>query len=332
MNNHFVKFALLIAVIGAVLFSHTAYPTANTDSRRTTSTDAAAQINSTPLFVLPPVAVSPTTGNGSTATNAGTPPARIQPPAPSGTSGGSSKIPPLLQLSASIVFDMKTGVTAESLNANRRWPTASLAKLMSATVALDKLGQTTQVTITEEMFSADPTEQTLFVGGRYSVADLLKLMLLPSSNVAAEAIASFYGRTAFIAEMNTRADAWGMTNTHYDDPSGISAGDQSTANDLVKLAQKISATYPQIWDISRTPQVNITELGLGNDVLIKSINDFAGDAGFVGGKTGHTTEAGDNLLSVFRYNGGDVLVVVLGSADRFRDTKALYNWFKLNFE
>ena len=240
--------------------------------------------------------------------------------------------PPALLDEASLVADLKTGTMYETVNADRRWPTASLTKLMSATVVADKLDPSTRITITENMFSADPSEQTLTVGGTYTVSDLLRLMLLPSSNVAAEAVAAFYGRDAFLAEMNARAAAWGMASTHFDDPSGISAGDQSSADDFLKLAQKIYADYPQLFQITRTPQYTVIEENSGRKSVIKSINDFAGEADFVGGKTGHTDQAGGNLLSVFRNGSRIVFIVVLGSDDRFGDTQALYGWYKANIK
>ena len=169
------------------------------------------------------------------------------------------------------------------------------------------------------MFAADPDEHTLAVGGTYTVEDLLHLMLLPSSNVAAEAAATFYGRDAFIAEMNARAAAWGMASTHFDDPSGISAGDQSTANDLMMLAQKIytrlsadprrSRARRSITSRSRIPDRRYSSRA---STISRAQPDF------IGGKTGHTEQADGNLLSLFRYQGHALLIIVLGSDGPFR--------------
>ena len=134
--------------------------------------------------------------------------------------------------------------------------------------------------------------------------------------------------------MNVRAKAWGMANTHYADPSGLAVGSQSTATDLVLLAQKIYADYPDILAITRTPQATVTEVSSGNKVPIKNINEFSGEADFIGGKTGYTDQADGNLLSLFLYNGRPVVVVVLGSDEstRFTNTEALYGWFTANFK
>lgn len=311
-------------MIGAVLFSRMAYPAAApTTLAEMNSAKPSAQSGEVPLFVLPQVVVSAQGGAGDASS------ADANVPAPLSTRIAP---PPALQDAAVLAADLKTGTAYDAVNTDRRWPTASLTKLMSATIIEDKLDPSTRITITENMFAADPQEQTLVVGGTYTVSDLLRFMLLPSSNVAAEAVAAFYGRDAFLAEMNARAAAWGMEDAHFDDPSGISAGDQSTANDFLKLAQKIYADYPQIFQISRTPQVSITEENSGKKIVIKSINSFAGEPDFVGGKTGRTDQAGGNLLSVFRNGSKTFFIVVLGSDDRFGDTQKLHDWLMANFK
>lgn len=242
--------------------------------------------------------------------------------------------PPSLDLTAALVADLETGTRFMSLSATERWPLASITKLMTATVVLDKLSSAQKITITQDDFDVDPSEKTLHVGDTYTVNDLLRILLLPSSNVAAEALADAYGRSQFIVEMNRRAVAWGMENTHYDDPSGLSVGSQSTVADLAILTQKIYTDYPQIFAITRTPQVTLTEITSGDQVVVKSINEFAGQTDFIGGKTGYTDQADGNLLSVFSYEGHPIVIIVLGTSDdsRFANTEALYNWFTINFK
>src|SRR6185437_4224032 len=141
----------------------------------------------------------------------------------------------------------------------------------------------------------------LVVGGTYTVEDLLHVMLMPSSNVAAEAMADYIGHDKFMQEMNQRAAQWGMSSTYFDDTSGISAGNESTANDLKILAQHVYTQYPGVLALTDTHQITITNLANGKRSLVTSINDYAGEPEFIGGKTGHTEQAGDNLLSIFDY-------------------------------
>jgi D-alanyl-D-alanine carboxypeptidase len=241
--------------------------------------------------------------------------------------------PPALAAEAVLAADLTTGARFMSQNAAERWPLASVTKFMTAAIVLDKMSSAQKITVTQDAFNVDPSEKNLHVGDTYAASDLLQFLLLPSSNVAAEALADAYGRTGFIAEMNVRAGAWGIAHTHYADPSGLAVGSQSSAADLVLLAQKIYSDYPDILKITRTPQVTVTEIGSGDQIVVKSINEFSGEKDFIGGKTGYTDQANGNLLSIFSYEGHPVVVVVLGTDDgtRFADTEMLYNWLTANF-
>jgi D-alanyl-D-alanine endopeptidase (penicillin-binding protein 7) len=241
---------------------------------------------------------------------------------------------PSFSKQALLVNDITNNVDLAAVNADTRWPTASLTKLMTATLALDHLSPDTRITITPQMFAVDPGEKTLVVNGTYTMSDLLHVMLMPSSNVAAEALADYYGHTPFMTEMNARAAQWGMTNTYFDDPSGLSAANESTAHDLATLASHVYKNYPTVLAYGNTPSIMITELQSDTKVNVKSINEFAGNPNFIGGKTGYIPQAGDNLLSIFRYNGNPILIIVLGAANtaqRFGDTTKLLNWFTMNY-
>jgi D-alanyl-D-alanine carboxypeptidase len=74
-------------------------------------------------------------------------------------------------------------------------------------------------------------------------------------------------------------------------------------------------------------------LTTGKKVMLQSINDFAGQRDFLGGKTGYTDIANGNLFSLFNYENRPVLVVIMGTDDasRFMNTQTLYNWFKKNY-
>ncbi len=234
-----------------------------------------------------------------------------------------------------LVRDITNGVDLADLNQSVRWPTASLTKLMTATLVLDHFSMNTQITVTPQMMAVDPEEGHLVVNGTYSVYDLLHVMLMPSSNVAAEAFADYYGRTKFLQEMNARAKAWGMNDTYFNDPSGLSSANESTAHDLAILATHVYENYPTILQFTDTPDIVITNYANGTKVDVRSINDFAGTPGFIGGKTGYIPEAKDNLLSLFRYDGNPVLIIVLGAGDtaeRFSDTTNLLDWVKMDYK
>jgi len=350
-NNHLNNFIFLAVLVGAVLFSRSLYTGGAALLSSPGLADAGAAMNASsskqkvPLFVMPTTAVSAgaSSGTANGAKNNGgahgaTPTPSNQAPSAFIKVGDG----PLPGVSATtyLVADLSTGSVLASKAPASRWPTASLTKLMTATIAYDALASSTNITITEPMFAVDPMDETtLAVNGTYSVEDLLHALLMPSSNVAAEALADFYGRTRFMAEMNRRAAAWGMKDTYFDDPSGLSASNESTANDFLKLAQTIYNDYPGVFAITRTPQVYIKEQNSGKTIPVRSINNYAGDADFVGGKTGNTPEANGNLLSVFMHDGHPLFIVVLGATNgevdlptAFNDTNALYRWFQANYQ
>lgn len=337
MIKHYEKFIFLFVLIGAIFFAREVYPNISgvpslANAGEQTSQAADAEITTAPpTLVLPQTSVSDTSdagaGNGDGSISSSTTVAIAN--------SVFSKIndTPLPSFSdeAYMIADLSTGAVLAGSNTAARWPTASITKLLTATLVLDHLSTSTQITITPQMFAADPTESTLIVGGTYSVEDLLHVMLMPSSNVAAEAMADFIGRVQFMNEMNARATAWGMTNSYFADSSGISAANESTAHDLMLLAQHVYNNYPDILAITDTHQTTITELNSGKKIAVTSINDYAGEPNFVGGKTGHTDQAGSNLLSIFNYDGHPVLIIVLDTVDRFGDTSKLYAWFRANY-
>jgi D-alanyl-D-alanine endopeptidase (penicillin-binding protein 7) len=172
----------------------------------------------------------------------------------------------------------------------------------------------------------------LAAGESYTVKDLLELMLLPSNNQAAEVVAGHYGRVEFVRLMNAKAAEWGMNQTHYAEPTGLSVSNQSTASDLARMMSRVYALYPAILQISRGRKATITEINSGKKTEISSINNFAGRADFLGGKTGFTDEAQGNLISLFSYQNRPLAIIVMGTDDRFGDTEKLLSWFKENFK
>lgn len=228
--------------------------------------------------------------------------------------------PPEIQAKAAMVTDLKTGRAYFESNQNLRWPTASITKLMTALMTLKNMDLSQPVKIGDE------------ASDTYSGNDVLNTMLIISKNEAAEAFANVYGRNDFISGLNSLAREFGMSSTNFSDPTGLSVANQSTINDLQKLASNIYRNYPKIFEITRKKSVTVTELDSKKKTKLSNINIFAGTAGFVGGKTGHTDEANNNLLSVFSYANRPILVVILGADNSFEETEKLMDWFKSNYK
>jgi serine-type D-Ala-D-Ala endopeptidase (penicillin-binding protein 7) len=242
----------------------------------------------------------------------------------------SSEQAPLIDAEAALIADLRTGEEYFAKNSDIRWPIASVTKLMTAVLTSEQLDQKTVIRLRAEDFSVVGGDlgRNLQSGDQFSVRDLLRAMLLFSSNESAEALANAYGRDLLLASMNTAAEEWGLTDTHFADPTGLSALNQSTARDLIRMTRHIMDEYPGVFAVTRLPSVNITEVETGKQVRIYSTNEFAGAPDFLGGKTGYTDEAKENLLTIFSFADRPIFVVVLGvSGDRFAETRKLRDWF-----
>lgn len=210
-------------------------------------------------------------------------------------------------------------------NPENRWPIASITKLMTAIVASEHGLLTKDVTLTEDMLKAEGSAGNFKAGEVVGGNDVLKAMLLASSNDAAEALAQTHGRDAFIRLMNEKARELRMLDTKYVDPSGLSPQNQSTANDLYKLMEHLSDSHPELLQVTRQRSATISIVGTKTKRKIVNINTFAGQSNFIGGKTGYIVEAegNGNLITLFTHNNQPFVIVVLGSPDRFGETKSL---------
>jgi len=149
-----------------------------------------------------------------------------------------------LQSTNAVVFDARTGQILYAKNAEATAPIASITKLMTAMVVLDgKLPMDEMLTISkEDVDRLKGTYSRLQIGTRQSRKEMLRLALMSSENRAASALGRHYpgGRAAFIAQMNRKAAALRMSHTHFDDTTGLSSRNLSSAGDLVKMTQAAS--------------------------------------------------------------------------------------------
>jgi len=152
--------------------------------------------------------------------------------------------------------------------------------------------------------------------------DLIKAMMLVSSNDAAAALAIHYGEEAFVEEMNKTAIELGMTDTSFVDPTGLSVQNLSSVEDVRRLTAYIWERQPYIFEITQNESGVVYDRARGSSRRFSSINEFSGRSDFLGGKTGTIPEAEGNLVSIFRLSNREetVIIVVLGTEDRFEET------------
>jgi D-alanyl-D-alanine endopeptidase (penicillin-binding protein 7) len=214
-----------------------------------------------------------------------------------------------------LVIDDSGNILLEK-NANVVAPIASLTKLMTAMVVLDsKLDMNQPISIEQQdVDMLKHSTSRVPVGATMPRSDVLQLALMSSDNRAAASLARTFpgGPTAFKAAVNTKIRALGMTQTHIDEPTGLSPNNTSTASDLVKMATA-AARYPEIARIT-TDEKDIIDIK-GRKVEYHNTNRLVGAKGWDIGlsKTGYTEEAGRCLIMRITAAGKNATMVLLNA-------------------
>ena len=211
---------------------------------------------------------------------------------------------------------------------------ASTTKLMTAVLLLESGMIDSATTISSHSAATPYGSGRLAAGDVYSNRDLLYAMLLPSSNDAATAVAESVGgsEAAFVNQMNAKAEALGLTRTHFRNPHGLDAdGHYTTALELAKLTA-YAYNFPEIRDCWATKYKTIKSLKKGRKWTLWSTNAIFGYvSNFLGGKTGTENNARCCFTGVYTYGGSTYVTVVLGSGygfARWSDTKKLHKYIQ----
>jgi serine-type D-Ala-D-Ala carboxypeptidase (penicillin-binding protein 5/6) len=246
-------------------------------------------------------------------------------------SAAAQRPPDVSSAAAAIVVDGRNGEVMFAKRPDDRRPVASTTKLMTALLALERARP--REVFTAPAYDALPAESriNLRTGERMTVQDLLEALLLESANDAAAAIADNVSgtRSAFVADMNARADELGLENTSYANPIGLDdPANYSSARDLADLT-RLLLERPRF---ARIVDMPVAELDSGAvPRVIDNRNPLVASTPWVSGvKTGHTLGAGYVLVGSAEGRGGaKVISVVLGEpseAARDADTLELLSW------
>lgn len=233
------------------------------------------------------------------------------------------QLSPVLTAQSAIVVDDTSKTVLYEKNPMLRFSMASTTKIMTTLVALEHFKPKDTVTV-----YSDTVEGTV-VGftkeQKFFFDDMLYALMLPSGNDAAYAIADNYpgGVNAFVARMNEKAAALGLTYTHYADPAGLDDdANYTTITDLAKLAS-IALKNKQLSEIVGTKRKIITTVDGTEAFTLFNLNKLLGEYGVTGMKTGFTQGAGGVLVTSKVERGHTFIIVVMKSEDRFADTERL---------
>jgi D-alanyl-D-alanine endopeptidase (penicillin-binding protein 7) len=237
---------------------------------------------------------------------------------------------------SAMLVDLNSDKVLYSSNPDVVVPIASVTKLMTAMVTLDaKLPMDEVLPIdiadTREMKGVFSRVR---VGSEISRREMLQLALMSSENRAAASLAHHYpgGQKAFIAAMNAKAGALGMSHSRYVEPTGLSLGNVSTARDLVLLL-KASRQYPLLGEMSTTRERSVAFRKPNYTLGFRNTNHLVHKAGWniQLTKTGFTNEAGHCLVMRTTMAGKPVAFVVLdafGKYTHMADASRLRNWLE----
>lgn len=217
-------------------------------------------------------------------------------------------------------------------NQEQKNPIASLTKLMTAVIAAEFYKKNQTITIDKQAVEQLDASGNLRIGEQFNLNDLLRVMLIESSNDAAFALTEpMTGPAGFVALMNLKAVDLGMKNTAFFSPSGLDPEDaglsaeqinQSTVVDLAKLAQYIVYHHPEITEILGKKETAVYSQDAKFYHPLTNTNELLGKfPSIIGGKTGTTDRAGGCLLVILQGKNPNsrFVAVVLNSPDKFKD-------------
>jgi D-alanyl-D-alanine endopeptidase (penicillin-binding protein 7) len=241
---------------------------------------------------------------------------------------------PEIRSAAALIMDANNGEVLFQRDAARVVPIASLTKLMTALVVLDALQPLDEVIkiTAEDRWKGKGAHSRLPTGAKLTRADLLKLSLMASENLAARTLARNYpgGLPEFVRTMNLKAKALGMTKTRFADASGLSNLNVSNARDLAKLVKATS----RISTISEYSTLPHHEVRVGRGTLsYRNTNLLIGkdDWDIQVQKTGFTNDAGQCLAMEAVIDERPVVMVFLnsfGKLTRTADARRVRKWME----
>lgn len=235
-----------------------------------------------------------------------------------------------LTFEAGVVYDLTSDSIVYQKNLHLSLPQASLTKLMTALVASETYDPL-QVLTVPDISKVEGNAMDLIQGEQITVEDLLNGLLVFSGNDAAYTLASYHpeGYEGFIAAMNRKSRQLRLTRSSFANPAGLDDTYQyASARDMVLLTRAV-LERPELADIISQQFVEVRSVDQRFVHPLYTTHQLIGRyPGVFGGKTGSTESAKECLVTVYDHQGHRYVVVILGSTQRYDDTRVLLNWVR----
>ena len=241
---------------------------------------------------------------------------------------------PVPEVSAKHIFilDRKSGEVLFARDADVEIYPASTTKMMTAIVAYEHFSLNQKIIVSRSY--PEGTDIRLAPGEKLRISDLLYAALVQSANDAAEVLAENYpgGREGFVAAMNKKAAVLSLRHTHFLNPTGLDeTGHYSSAADLTRIADYLLKNA-YLTGIVSTQNAVIASDDFSSYHPLSNVNELLGKVpGVTGIKTGFTDLAGESLVTLVNRDEHEVIFSIMGSDDRFGDSKQLIDWVYTSF-
>lgn len=229
------------------------------------------------------------------------------------------------------IVDLPSFTPVFQKNEHKKFLPASTNKIITALVAYNLYKPDRIITVKRVV--EDGQAMGLVQNERITVENLLYGILVHSGNDAAYALADEYGFEQFVGLMNKKAKALSMNNTHFTNPAGLDDFNQYVSPFDLALAARELLKNKYLSKIVSTKEIVISDIDFQIFHKLVNVNKLLGEIQGIGGlKTGYTENAGENLVSFYKRNGHQFIIVILKSKDRFTDTKNIVQWIQENVD
>lgn len=238
---------------------------------------------------------------------------------------------PTISAEGVYVIDLPSFTPVLERGQEQRFLPASTTKIITALVAYD-IYQPDQIIIVNKTIEEGQL-MDLVPGEKITVENLLYGLLVHSANDAAFVLADNFGQKKFVDLMNLKAESLLMNHSQFTDPMGFDHPNQySTPFDLTLAARELLNNH-YLSKIVSTKEIIISDVDYRYFHRLTNVNKLLGEIQGIGGlKTGYTEEAGENLISFYKKNNHQFVIVILKSLDRFEDTKNILGWIEENVD
>ncbi|MGI5828495.1 MAG: D-alanyl-D-alanine carboxypeptidase family protein [Patescibacteria group bacterium] len=234
---------------------------------------------------------------------------------------------PNLTARSAIAVDIDSKAVIFLKNPDEHLLPASTTKMVTALVALQEYNLTDVVIIKNPVYIGQIME--LQEDEQITIENLLYGLLVHSGNDVAQALADLHprGSEVFIEKMNEIVKSLGLKDTHFTNPTGLEDSEHySTVHDLAIIGAEV-ISHPELEKMVSTKTITVTDVSGEIVHELENINELLGIVpGLKGIKTGWTENAGECLVAYTERDGHRVITAILGSYDRFGETRILVDW------